>query len=1023
MDTEALQVPDHVFMAIHHPMRMYKQSLTGEEKKTGYSQEQLLADFMDARDGFRFVPVLGASGTGKSHLIRWLKARIDQTADRRVILIPKTGTNLREVIRLILKGMEGESFDNYRAQLGEASDPVTVEEGQAHLLGNIARTIEYRADDLRQSCHERWDRQQQMAAAEVCEGLPYLLNDPHFRGQWLREEGVIERIYDITLGASQTRERREELRQFSVEDLPLDVTDLASASKLSRDFFTQLLSHDLMQEVAVEVLNASLEIAIPQVVGMSGERLMELMLDVRKSLAAQEVELVLLIEDFAKLQGIDRQLLEALLVRPNQGGESLCAMRTALACTTGYYRNFAETVRTRASFRVDLNHEEGQEVDKQEFVARYLNAVRLGEDAIQEWYKSGAETEALPSGCEGCPHRELCHDGFGEQMNWGLYPFNAAAVDAMYERTEAEGFNPRYLIKDVLRHTLEQHTEEIREGRFPSVALHEHFKGLDPSLAANQTKLQKKDPENVDRRLALLDLWTSGSAVVNLHPAIHTAFDLPALEDVAEEPEPRKEPATTTVEEPPKQPTSDPVDERLQRQMDALDAWSTGEVMDQNLAQTLRRQLYDVLTNRIDWDDEGLLQTSFCARTGSAPFRRRDINFKNQITNILDSHVRLTLPLDGESIFEVAQALKGMLQFQDHGNWRFEEGTDYYVAYARYVEKWAQEIVRQIRHPGDVTEPWSPVEAVAEVLSTGTRMAGQPIRSHTAIDHRVNALFYDMATAQPAEVSSAPWKRLFSRFQKYQAPDSGKNNPGLLDLLDAYALCAKGGSRQTKFYDVAQFMDVLESRGRHAWQIKTTIPADLPSFFDSLTNVRDAYNDLQEDAIAKERAYAVEWIDDMRELLGPDLDGSAAKDAVRDVLKLLNETGSMPSGWGEGRIGDLESRLLSFARSNFAYAVSTAERIEEEDGIDAHSMGRLLGELGWMDYKATEAARDALTYANGFLTDAKKTLEIDVRQLRRDGGADLEAIHAEIRASLSATERNLAVIEPSRELSNESIQR
>ena len=100
----------------------------------------------------------------------------------------------------------------------------------------------------------------------------------------------------------------------------------------------------------MDVLNASLDIAIPQVVGMSGERLMELMLDVRKSLAAQDVELVLLIEDFAKLQGIDRQLLEALLVRPNQGDETLCTMRTALACTTGYYRNFAETVQNSRQF-------------------------------------------------------------------------------------------------------------------------------------------------------------------------------------------------------------------------------------------------------------------------------------------------------------------------------------------------------------------------------------------------------------------------------------------------------------------------------------------------------------------------------------------------------------------------------------------------------------------------------------------------------------------------------------------------
>ena len=61
------------------------------------------------------------------------------------------------------------------------------------------------------------------------------------------------------------------------------------------------------------------------------EDLQRLMLDVRRALARQGVELILLIEDFAKLQGIDREVLEAVLARPQQlEGEPLCAMRTGL---------------------------------------------------------------------------------------------------------------------------------------------------------------------------------------------------------------------------------------------------------------------------------------------------------------------------------------------------------------------------------------------------------------------------------------------------------------------------------------------------------------------------------------------------------------------------------------------------------------------------------------------------------------------------------------------------------------------
>src|SRR6476469_7221464 len=77
MDTEALQTPDHVFLATHNPIMMYRQSLTEIKSPQKYSESQFLADFLSTPD-FAFVPVLGGAGTGKSHLIRWLATKINQ---------------------------------------------------------------------------------------------------------------------------------------------------------------------------------------------------------------------------------------------------------------------------------------------------------------------------------------------------------------------------------------------------------------------------------------------------------------------------------------------------------------------------------------------------------------------------------------------------------------------------------------------------------------------------------------------------------------------------------------------------------------------------------------------------------------------------------------------------------------------------------------------------------------------------------------------------------------------------------
>ncbi|TAG03480.1 MAG: hypothetical protein EAZ45_09695 [Oscillatoriales cyanobacterium] len=139
--------------------------------------------------------------------------------------------------------------------------------------------------------------------------------------------------------------------------MPLNVLDLQKAGERSREFYSLLIGDDDIQKETVDWLNRHLDEAIAQVLSLGREDLQRLMREVRETLAEEGVELVLLIEDFAKFQGIDegvelvlliedfakfqgidREVLEAVLARPQQaGGKSLCAIRTALACTTGYF--------------------------------------------------------------------------------------------------------------------------------------------------------------------------------------------------------------------------------------------------------------------------------------------------------------------------------------------------------------------------------------------------------------------------------------------------------------------------------------------------------------------------------------------------------------------------------------------------------------------------------------------------------------------------------------------------------------
>ena len=532
MGVEATQTEDSIFLATHHPIAMYRQELIEAPSQVRYSEQQFLKDFLGEQD-FAFVPVLGSSGTGKSHLIRWLAANIESTQKRRVLLIPKIGTNLKDIISLILEGMAGATFDEYRQRLNRATSTLTEAQAREQTLNQLAAAVGPNGRGDRTKLSEEQDY--------LVDVIDSFLYDPFFREHWLKDGGIVHQLVIHILGHRDTVEIVEERRQFSLEDLPLNVLDLQKAGEQAQEFYSLLIGNEDIQKATVDWLNRHLDEAIARVLSLGREDLQRLMREVRETLAEEGVELVLLIEDFAKFQGIDREVLEAVLARPQQpGGKSLCAIRTALACTTGYFDGLRlDTVKQRITFSVNLDvGTVGKQqslvnyADIKQFVARYLNAVRLEDKIIQDWAKSRNDEDSdkadLSSACSECEHKLACHAGFGETDGFGLYPFTPEALEQMLARVNPETFKPRFLIKDVLKWTLENSISDLQHGDFPAISLREHFGKIRLS-AMVQADIKAKDSQNYDRRQTLLDLWTDSNELYDLHPEIHSAFDIPAL--------------------------------------------------------------------------------------------------------------------------------------------------------------------------------------------------------------------------------------------------------------------------------------------------------------------------------------------------------------------------------------------------------------------------------------------------------------------------------------------------------------
>ena len=63
------------------------------------------------------MPIIGQSGSGKSHLVRWVKEKTPTTDRRQVIYLAKTRTSLKAVVRALLAEVEGGELAQLRADV------------------------------------------------------------------------------------------------------------------------------------------------------------------------------------------------------------------------------------------------------------------------------------------------------------------------------------------------------------------------------------------------------------------------------------------------------------------------------------------------------------------------------------------------------------------------------------------------------------------------------------------------------------------------------------------------------------------------------------------------------------------------------------------------------------------------------------------------------------------------------------------------------------------------------------------
>ena len=389
------------------------------------SPPEFLEDFLRDDRPHALAAILGDAGSGKSHLVHWMRLHIRPDSTRLVIVVPKSGTSLRNIVKMLIETLPRDQQTSYLDTLMAAGEGMQQRDHQREqLLNDIAQAIREEvipvdADEVEQ---------------ELVDNLPNLLMDPNMRrDHFLGDNTVVAEIADHIFAPSNAADRPTNRRTFEDSDLPLGGMDYVNASQLAKNAIQLIqLDQEAYLPLAVRIINRNLDRAVARTLSFSGDRVEELMAQVRRHLKAEGRELVLLVEEFARLQGIDRALLQAITT---QGDSDHCRMRTAIAVTTGFFQSVEETAYMRTTHLVDMNRSAGRseggnvnEESLSRFAARYLNAVRLGADRIDAWSAEADPGEMAPSACASCVLQAECHSKFGSQDGYGLYPLTSRAL-------------------------------------------------------------------------------------------------------------------------------------------------------------------------------------------------------------------------------------------------------------------------------------------------------------------------------------------------------------------------------------------------------------------------------------------------------------------------------------------------------------------------------------------------------------------------------------------------------------------
>ena len=1035
--TDADSAPEAVFLAVHQPMTLQKQYYKSSAQPKPQKENDILAALLEPnpKNGTLIIPIIGDSGVGKSHMIRWLDAHLKlRTAhkQRHVVRIPKSAS-MRRVLDLILEGLDGKKYEDLRKSLQGARLPQTDIAASNDLMSALLTELENAsikaAAQIRDGNATSDARERKTHCSERC--LRALISDPQMRGHFFdrtnedeEKWGVIARIAHRFVAGSK-RNMSGERNQFFDEDFAfIEKLEGKQLGEFVKSYVGNLKSTPGSIKKIVRILNEVLEPARARLVEMGEITLSELFNQVRRSLHEDKKELVLLVEDFAVMAGVQQALLDAIIQEAYRDGkQELCVMRTALAVTEG--RLSAETVMTRANatWKIESNPfstEEDAMETYQNFVGAFLNAARWGAEALEKQFKKHKPDDEAADWVadyhlenEGLLNeRDLqCLEGFGlsPRSNYPLFPFNASLIRQLARRFLRDGenyrYDPRKLIDNILRGTIIGHRKEFLTSQFPSPKFGDfQFNDLDMDV---QDTVQKAYPQEHQRLKVLVYFWgdnpKSKEDVDAMHPFLAKAFGLPdigsdKIPDLLEDKKDEIKKDEIKKDEIKKDEIKKDEIKKVEikkveiKKVDDgplgpdLERWRQEESIAQTKANAIRNLLVDAITEYIDGNSLLIKKLSISSKDVYLPFVQQGPKDADKVLVVTAREEELS---DANANFAFFVSMRAVIRYHHNKHWRYEGGERDSALYANLIEKLAAQVEQNVSETGALKSfPKESAKQVAQALMIDARILG--IEGASDIDD-VSNLGAMLAPASQQNLNLGDpneWECVIQ--------NATRSREEMIELL-LYSISSRQGTTGGELaVDAAFLLDALRDLRQSGWEVD--FDSSLPLGGSPSQTLRDHINrDLGKSLpkIVKIRTDSIKrWREEITESLGDSPD-------FREVVRVVKNTITLAKDAGCFSCGDLNAEQLGNQIKNQEKKLDSVQptlKSAAEISEEGCKFDKSLSVLAQIDESTMEGIRSLLVLFGRFLKETKASVSLGLG----DSPKDLEVVVKEFTEELDA---------------------